>query len=591
MWTGIGPSEVPATTRPAPLRLELAVTERTVVATDRDVVSFRPASPDGARLPTWRPGAHLDVHLPSGRKRQYSLCGDPAERTSYRIAVRRIPDGLGGSVEMHDLPVGASLRVSRPRNAFPLALPGHGSPAERLHFVAGGIGITPILPMLRLADAPGVEWTMVYVGRRRDTLPFPDELAPYGDRVSVRTDEVDGHPTAEHLLAGVDDATAVYCCGPVPMIDLLRRGLRGRTDVELHSERFSAPPGHRRPGVHAGAGEHRRGVRDPGRPVGPRRARRDLSGNPLLVSQRLLRHLQAHRRRRRGRPPRRLPDRRRARRRLPAPLRLAGCRRPARRPRRPPPPQHRDPRGETMKAVVCRDTELRVTDLPTPVPGRGHLLLDVHHCGICGSDLHARHHADEMAAAAAASGYDGFMRAHDSVVFGHEFCGEVIDHGPGTSKELMVGTRVVAMPILRTAGAVHTTGLSPHAPGGFAERVVVRAALAMPVPNGLASDKAALTEPMAVALHAVRRGRGRQGPGCRRDRLRPHRSGRDLHAQGLGRADRDRQRPLPRSPGARRPVRRRRRGRPDQRFAVRRRRCPREVHHRGRTVRPRRSTR
>ncbi|WP_182376690.1 PDR/VanB family oxidoreductase [Nocardioides sp. WS12] len=244
-WTRVGPSEVPATPRAHDAGLDLVVTDRTVVATDQDVVSFQLAAPDGERLPKWRPGAHLDVHLPSGRKRQYSLCGDPTDRTSYRIAVRRIPaqsGGLGGSVEMHDLPVGSTLQVSRPRNAFPLAVPGHGSPAERLHFVAGGIGITPILPMVRLADALDVDWTMVYVGRRRDTLPFLDELAAYGERVVIRTDDTDGLPTAADLLVGVDTGTAVYCCGPVPMIDVLRTGLLDRTDVEFHSERFSAPP-------------------------------------------------------------------------------------------------------------------------------------------------------------------------------------------------------------------------------------------------------------------------------------------------------------------------------------------------------------
>lgn len=244
-WTRVGPSEVPATRRLPDAGLDLVVTERTVVATDQDVVSFQLASPDGERLPSWRPGAHLDVLLASGRKRQYSLCGDPADRTSYRIAVRRIPTeggGLGGSVEMHDLPLGATLRVSRPRNAFPLAVPGHGSPAERLHFVAGGIGITPILPMLRLADALEVDWTMVYVGRRRDTLPFLDELAAYSDRIVVRTDDTDGLPTAADLLAGVDTGTAVYCCGPIPMIDTLRSGLLDRADIEFHFERFSAPP-------------------------------------------------------------------------------------------------------------------------------------------------------------------------------------------------------------------------------------------------------------------------------------------------------------------------------------------------------------
>jgi len=164
-----------------------------------------------------------------------------------------------------------------------------------------------------------------------------------------------------------------------------------------------------------------------------------------------------------------------------------------------------------MKAVVCQSGKLEVTEVPSPEPERGQLLLDVLHCGICGSDLHARTHCDDMADAAAASGYDAFMRSGDAVVFGHEFCGEVVDRGPRTSKELKTGTRVVAMPLLRRGGAVHTTGLSPLAPGAYAEQVAVQAGLAMAVPNGLASDKAALTEPMAVGLHAVRRGAVKKG--------------------------------------------------------------------------------
>ncbi|NEW30902.1 oxidoreductase, partial [Nocardia cyriacigeorgica] len=91
--------------------------------------------------------------------------GDPADVHAYRVAVRRIPDGGGGSVEVHrDLAVGTPITVRGPRNAFPFAVPGHGSPATRLHFVAGGIGITPILPMMRLADRLGVDWSMVYTG-------------------------------------------------------------------------------------------------------------------------------------------------------------------------------------------------------------------------------------------------------------------------------------------------------------------------------------------------------------------------------------------------------------------------------------------
>ncbi len=158
-----------------------------------------------------------------------------------------------------------------------------------------------------------------------------------------------------------------------------------------------------------------------------------------------------------------------------------------------------------MKAVVCQSGELEVRDVDAPTPDRGQLVLSVLACGICGSDLHARHHADEVADAASASGYHDLMRPKDAVVLGHEFCGEVAEIGKGSSK-WRIGTLVVAMPIVRAAGAVHLTGLTPKAPGGYAEQVLVQDALTFAVPNGLAPPTAALTEPMAVALHALRRG-------------------------------------------------------------------------------------
>jgi len=165
----------------------------------------------------------------------------------------------------------------------------------------------------------------------------------------------------------------------------------------------------------------------------------------------------------------------------------------------------------SMKAVTCHKGELEVAELPAPALEKGHLLLEVVRCGICGSDLHARHHADAMAEAASTAGYDHAMRLDDEVVLGHEFCGEVVEHGPRTSRKIRTGTLVVAMPLVRTKGAVHPIGLSPEAPGAYAEQVVVQHALAMPVPNGLSAESAALTEPMAVGLHAVRRGEVKRG--------------------------------------------------------------------------------
>lgn len=227
---------------PADQVTTLKVVGREVVAHDNNVVALTMAAPDGGELTPWYAGAHLDLLLPSGRMREYSLCGDPADRHRYRIAVRRIPDGGGGSIEVHDtVTIGSSVRIKGPRNAFPLAVPGHGSPAK-LRFIAGGIGITPILPMLSAAHRLGLDWSMLYTGRSSGTLPFLDELTGYGDKVTIRTDDRYGLPSAADLLGPMDAGTAVYCCGPPPMLHAIRTELLGRGDVELHFERFSPPP-------------------------------------------------------------------------------------------------------------------------------------------------------------------------------------------------------------------------------------------------------------------------------------------------------------------------------------------------------------
>lgn len=158
-----------------------------------------------------------------------------------------------------------------------------------------------------------------------------------------------------------------------------------------------------------------------------------------------------------------------------------------------------------MKAVVSQHSRLGVTDIPEPIPGEGQLVLEVTRCGICGSDLHARHHADAQADVLAEAGYEGFARSHEKVVYGHEFCGTVIEQGPGTSGKIRNGTSVVALPLVRMSNGMHAIGLSASAPGAFAERVLVQEAFAMPVPNGLPPELAVLTEPMAIGLHAVNR--------------------------------------------------------------------------------------
>ena len=138
-------------------------------------------------------------------------------------------------------------------------------------------------------------------------------------------------------------------------------------------------------------------------------------------------------------------------------------------------------------------------------------MLDVHSCGICGSDLHAKDHGDELADVLDEVGYHDCIRSTTPTVMGHEFSGEVAERGAKTPKSLKVGTRVVSFPMVRAHGGVQLTGLSPLAPGGYAEQVVVEAAMTFPVPNGLSMDIAALTEPMAIALHAVRRSEIKKG--------------------------------------------------------------------------------
>ncbi len=164
-----------------------------------------------------------------------------------------------------------------------------------------------------------------------------------------------------------------------------------------------------------------------------------------------------------------------------------------------------------MRAVVCHNAKLEVVDMPEPVPGPGQLLIKVLRCGICGSDLHARRHCDELADITAQTGYAGVFRSDEAAVMGHELCGEVLAHGPKTGKTMPVGSRVVSFPLLRSGGAVHPTGLSMAAPGGYAERMLVEESLTFGVPDHLPTDIAALTEPMAVGLHAVRRSEIKKG--------------------------------------------------------------------------------
>lgn len=214
------------------------VAKRDLVAPD--VVALTLVDPDGGLLPAWTPGGHIDVVLPSGRRRQYSLCGPPGRRTDYRIAVRRIAHAGGGSVEMHEaFDVGDSLVFEGPRNAFYVGLAEHD-----VLFVIGGIGVTPILPMIQVAAERGINWRAIYSGRSREYMPFLDELqAVAPDRVAIwADDEHGGFASVDDLLAGAGPQTAVYVCGPAPMLEAVRVARDEHADAPLHYERFSPPP-------------------------------------------------------------------------------------------------------------------------------------------------------------------------------------------------------------------------------------------------------------------------------------------------------------------------------------------------------------
>ncbi|MET9800717.1 PDR/VanB family oxidoreductase [Streptomyces sp. NPDC006368] len=217
--------------RSATARRHVLVTERTSPADG--VVRLRL---EGTGLPSWEPGAHLDLVLPSGLVRQYSLCGDPAETDTYTIATRLIEDGRGGSREVHEqLHEGTEVEIRGPRNRFPLV----DSPAYV--FVAGGIGITPVLPMVRAVRAAGAHWRLLYCGRSRATMPFLEEVERLGDVTVVAEDEA-GLPDLT-FLSGLPAETEVYCCGPDGLMDAVGAALpEGRVPrLERFAPAASAP--------------------------------------------------------------------------------------------------------------------------------------------------------------------------------------------------------------------------------------------------------------------------------------------------------------------------------------------------------------
>lgn len=216
-------------------RTDLVVTGRQECA--EGVISLTLADPNGAQLPAWTPGAHVDVLLGDTLVRQYSLCGPPGDQRTWRIGVLLDPAGRGGSRRLHEvLQVGAPVTVRGPRNHFPL----HA--ASRYVFIAGGIGITPILPMIALATDAGADWSLYYGGRRRASMAFLDELDAYGERVTVWPEDERGMLPLPTVLGTPVPGTLVYCCGPEGLLAAVEKQCSTWPSGSLHIERFAAKP-------------------------------------------------------------------------------------------------------------------------------------------------------------------------------------------------------------------------------------------------------------------------------------------------------------------------------------------------------------
>ncbi len=212
---------------------ELVVRERTLAA--EGVVVLTLAAPDGDALPAWEAGAHIDLVLDNGLTRQYSLCGDPGDATTYRVGVLREPAGRGGSAHVHDsLTRGVSVGVRGPRNHFRL------EPADHYVFIAGGIGVTPIRVMVEQAERAGADWTLAYGGRTGSSMAFVDELAVYGDKVVVWPQDTHGLLDLDGLLGTPRPDTLVYVCGPAALLDAVEARCAAWPPGALHLERFTA---------------------------------------------------------------------------------------------------------------------------------------------------------------------------------------------------------------------------------------------------------------------------------------------------------------------------------------------------------------
>lgn len=214
---------------------DLVVQDRQEIA--RDVVALDLVSHNGRNLPPWTPGSHVDLRLGDGLVRQYSLCSDPADRSTWRVAVLREDQGRGGSVAAHAVQVGSRVRVKGPRNHFAFET----SASDRVVFLAGGIGITPIRAMVYEAASAGADWTLHYAGRAGATMAFADALSALDpDRVHLYRADAGERLDLAALLTGWPTGVRLFACGPRTMMEAVEGACAGWPDGQLRTEHFVA---------------------------------------------------------------------------------------------------------------------------------------------------------------------------------------------------------------------------------------------------------------------------------------------------------------------------------------------------------------
>lgn len=197
------------------------------------VLSLELTAPDGGALPPFEPGAHIDLKLPDGTLRQYSLCGDPNDTSHYRLGIRAISGGMSSSYVHRKLRPGDLVTVSAPRNNFPLVQ------AKHYIFVAGGIGVTPFIPMMREVSAKGRSWTLLYCNKRNEDAPFLAEIRQLGGEISLHSSEAGTRLDVAQRLTAVEKDAVIYCCGPEKLMLAVEEATSAWPEGTVHFEWFA----------------------------------------------------------------------------------------------------------------------------------------------------------------------------------------------------------------------------------------------------------------------------------------------------------------------------------------------------------------